>query len=157
MQKLLPKTAKNPRGFTLIELLVVITIIAILAVIGFTVYSGLQMRARNAKAKLDIDSIAKALEVNYTALDAKYHSLNESDFSGGIPEGIKSSYCIKTGNTTPANPSGTWLSGCPGAEGYELVRDGNPAGTFGAWKVCASLESEGPTVPAEVFCKANAQ
>lgn len=65
MKKLLPKTVNNLRGFSLIELLVVISIIAILSVIGITVFSGVQKNARDASRKADIDAISKALEVNY--------------------------------------------------------------------------------------------
>ena len=52
-------------GFTLVELLVVISIIAVLSVIGVTVFSGVQKSARDAKRRGDIDAISKALEVHY--------------------------------------------------------------------------------------------
>lgn len=51
------------KGFTLIELMVVVSIIAVLAVIGLTVFTGLQRSARDAKRKADIEAIATALEI----------------------------------------------------------------------------------------------
>ncbi len=67
MNKFLSKNipATNSVGFTLIELLVVITIIAILAVVGLTVYGGVQKNARDAKRRVDVQAIQKALEAHY--------------------------------------------------------------------------------------------
>lgn len=55
------------KGFTLIELLVSMTIVAILATIGFTIYSDVQKSARDAKRKSDLNAVAKALEQYKTA------------------------------------------------------------------------------------------
>lgn len=52
-------------GFTLIELLVVISIIAVLAVIGMAVFTGVQKGARDAKRRGDIQAISRALEIYY--------------------------------------------------------------------------------------------
>ena len=65
MKKSLPNISKTPQGFTLIELLVVISIIAILAVVGITLFSGAQNKARDARRKSDIIAMSKAMEVNY--------------------------------------------------------------------------------------------
>lgn len=53
------------RGFTLIELLVVISIIAVLSTVGFTAFSGIQAKARDAIRKNDLNTLATALEVYY--------------------------------------------------------------------------------------------
>ncbi len=56
---------KNTRGFTLVEVLIVIGVIAVLAGITVIAYNGTQERARDAKRKTDIASIAKAMELYY--------------------------------------------------------------------------------------------
>lgn len=55
----------NKSGFTLVELLVVIAIIAVLTVVGFTIFSGVQSKARDSKRVQDIIAMANAMEVNY--------------------------------------------------------------------------------------------
>lgn len=72
-------------GFTLVELLIVVAIVAILSVIGVTVYTGIQKNARNSAKKADIDAIAKAYEVKYDS-SGNYVALTDTDFaSGKIP------------------------------------------------------------------------
>lgn len=53
-------------GFTLVELLVVISIIAILSVIGITIFSSAQKSAQNAKRRADVKAIINALEIYKT-------------------------------------------------------------------------------------------
>ena len=87
MKKFLPRSVKNPQGFTLVELLVVISIIAILSVIGITIFTGVQKNARDVKRKGDIEAISKALEVAYNSASvAPYPALTATMFaSGAIP------------------------------------------------------------------------
>lgn len=56
--ELMPKRS----GFTLIELLVVISIIAILSVIGITVFTSVQNNARITATKATLDATYKAIE-----------------------------------------------------------------------------------------------
>lgn len=88
MKKFLPKTKNNTEGFTLVELLVVISIIAILSVVGITIFSSTQKTARDAKRKADIESISKVLEVNYNSSTGAYPTtLDCTKFaSGGCPQ-----------------------------------------------------------------------
>lgn len=62
------QTLKNRQqaGFTLVELLIVIVVIAILAAIVITTFSGVQARARDTERQTDIKALASQLEVYYT-------------------------------------------------------------------------------------------
>ncbi len=74
-------SGKVKRGFTLIELLIVIAIILILISIALPNFLEAQMRAKVAKVKGEIRSIALAQEQYY--LDFKmYPSENEADTTG---------------------------------------------------------------------------
>src|SRR5476651_2009324 len=92
MKKLLPKTLNNSQGFTLIELMVVISIIAILSIIGITIFSGAQKSSRDARRKADIDSMSSSAEANMntttflhcpTGAAGTYCALTASEFAGG--------------------------------------------------------------------------
>lgn len=73
-------------GFTLVELLVVISVIAILSVVGFVAFSGVQAKAKDTKIKADLNAIKKAYEANYdpTANGGQggYRELRTTDFAG---------------------------------------------------------------------------
>lgn len=110
MKKFLPTSntlSVNKKGFTLVELLVVITIIAILSVIGITVFTGVQKNARDARRRADIESISKAFEITYSG--AAYRPLTAADFSGPVPQ----------------DPLGGNYSGYPGSAGstYSVCAD----------------------------------
>lgn len=148
------------RGFTLIELLVVITIIAILSIIGITIFTSVQKGARDARRKADIENISRALEVNYTGL--AYPPLSDSWFSGGaVPkdplsgsetgcQGNACKYCDRE-STAPALCTGS-ASGSSGhavlVNGLQLKGTGNATYT-----ICANLETGSPGY----FCMRNQQ
>ncbi len=62
---------KAAQGFTLIELMVAISIVAILATMGFSTYTKAQSSARDSKRVSDLQEIAKALE-QYKAISGTY-------------------------------------------------------------------------------------
>lgn len=117
---------KDNKGFTLVELLVVISIIAILSVVGLTLFNGAQQNARDARRKSDIDAIAAALEAKRVPGTAYYSAITATDFSSGsIPaDSTTAQYCIKlfTTNsdeakdiaTNPLPTSTTWIADLDG-------------------------------------------
>lgn len=140
MKKFLPLSERSEsKGFTLVELLVVIAIIAILATIGFTVFSGTGAKARDAKRKADIGQIANAYEVNYNQNTGAYAALADGQFTAGDTP------------SPPESPTGT----------YTYVVGPNAASPSTAtYTVCATLEggTAGCTAPSDTcFCRSAAQ
>ncbi len=142
MNKLLPKTKTNSKGFTLVELLVVIVILAILGIIAITIFSGTQAKARDAKRKEDIGSMASAMEANYKAGTGYSTAVSATWFAD---------------QSIPANPA-------PGGASYST-------GTIAtsSWAFCSNLENStgnatdnvgtglGTTTSGSWFCRKNAQ
>ena len=62
-----PLVTKKGASFTLVELIVVISILAILGVIGFTVWSGYNSNARDSTRVEDLSNIQKSLAIVTTA------------------------------------------------------------------------------------------
>lgn len=60
-----PQNLLRRSGFTLIEMLVVITIIGVLSSIGLATFTSAQKKARDARRKNDLTTVAKALEVYF--------------------------------------------------------------------------------------------
>ncbi len=157
------QTLPNQFGFTLIELLVVVAILAILSVIGVTVYSNVQVNARDARRRSDIDAIVKALEVNKNQNTGKYQQLSNSNFQQQLvpsSTGV-TKYCIAYASSPsddqPITPI-SWLDNvdCPedisGAAVYDEVTDTNPPANTTNWIVCSRLEAI-----SDVYCLKNSQ
>lgn len=161
MKTYLPKTS-NQKGFTLVELMVVISIIAILSVVGYTLYTNAQKAARDVVRKQEIDAIANAMEMNYDSGTAKYAVLTPGSFvNGAIPADVYSGtakcgtagnlYCEYCGRKTAGTPmakganSGTTCT----ANGAKVVDSLYPVADT-AFEVCATLETS-----ATAYCKTN--
>lgn len=81
-KKLTFKKIKKNLAFTLVELLVVISIMGILTILVASSFKTVQVKARDAKRKSDLDSVSKALNIYFT--DYGYFPLVESiDFVDG--------------------------------------------------------------------------
>lgn len=75
------------RGFTLIELMVVMAILAILATVGISIYSGAVKRTNQVKIRSDLETIAKVYETGFVPETNMYTALDVSNFPGGeIPK-----------------------------------------------------------------------
>ena len=56
----------NKKGFTLVELLVVISIISILTILSLASFKSVQIKARDAQIKSDLDNLKKALMLYFS-------------------------------------------------------------------------------------------
>lgn len=158
MKKFLPKSSNNPQGFTLVELLVVVSIIAILSVIGITVFGSVQRGARDARRKADIDSIAKAMEANYNtaACVGTYCALSATFFANGqVPIDP-----INTGVTCSGQPCKYCSNDAVGPCAADPADPRPAAGTPGAgitYIVCANLETASGTGGQTYECRRSQQ
>ena len=169
------------KGFTLVELLVVITIIAILATVGFAAFSSTQKGARDATRKGDINAIANALEQTYS--NGLYSELLPSYFSDGtVPQDPRDPPGVSTSGPFPPNPfpvlcgasnnlkceycerpGGLGMGNCTGAtdQGGEypirIAAPGHwgseePSKTFSSFLICTNLETPSGNGGAYYYC-----
>lgn len=165
--KLALPNKNSQKGFTLIELMIAIAIVAILATVGLTIFTGSQKSARDTKRRSDISAIANAFESHYlpvpgicdqgtvTVTQPSYCPLQSSWFAqNAIPTDPRgtgfSLYCIySASNSTPIadlnttswapNSKTTCPAGWTAASASPTpVADGT---VFNVFKVCAYLET----------------
>lgn len=84
---------EKQNGFTLVELLIVVAIIAVLATIGFVVFSGVQERAYNAKVIAGVKQYHSAI-MDYYALNDQYPETSREQAGNAI-----ALTCLGTGYT----------------------------------------------------------
>lgn len=128
MKRLLP--TKISSGFTLVELMVVIAILAILALVGISIYGNAQRNARDGVRRAEITSIGKSIETAREATSSAY-TYGSTHFAADFPQNkpgdpLKSTtapfYCISTnaaaGIAPPTNPT-SWsvTTNCPADAG----------------------------------------
>lgn len=143
------------KGFTIIEILVAVSIIAILATIGVSVFQSAQGRSRDARRVSDLNTISKVLEVNKTS--AGYQPLTSSQFSGDvIPQDPGNNvYCLVVGVTSNLTDT-TWTprTACP--VGWTVIKKDTteiPAANTASWRLCIAMEASSPPV----VCKKSVQ
>jgi type II secretion system protein G len=73
---------EKDQGFTLIELLVVVIIIGILAAIAIPVFLNQRNKAKDASAKSDANTIAKAMETAY--VDAQTYPTSNTTIDASV-------------------------------------------------------------------------
>lgn len=155
MNLLTPNLPKSPnfRGFTLVELMVVISIVAILAVVGFSVFSGTQKNARDGRRRSEIDSIAKSVETmrNLGAATTSYNysAANYTSDMKSITDPSLLQYCIIY--PVPAGDIGITsaptATTCPNSY---VAMTAAAMTNQPSWKVCTWLEATGAA-----YCKSN--
>lgn len=82
---------KQTKSFTVIEILIVVSIVTILATLGFSTYSSVQKKARDARRTSDLEIIRAGIE--------QYRS-NNNDYPTALP------YPAVAGNEGLCDPTG---------------------------------------------------
>lgn len=126
-------------GFTLVELLVVVLIIAILATIGAAMYAQSYVKARDAKRRSDMVTIADAFELYY---------ISNSEYP--VLVSTPTQYYVNT--VVPSDPKSNTDGTCKTGSDYcyDCAKNGSSCSTT-SFKICALLETGG------TFCKGNRQ
>lgn len=70
------------QGFTIVELLIVIVVVAVLAAVSVSAFSGTQQRARDTQRVHDMQTIVKALEL-YKIQTGTYPAVHPTNQIGG--------------------------------------------------------------------------
>jgi general secretion pathway protein G len=125
-------------GFTLIELMVVIIILGVLAGLIIPRVMGRPDEARQAKAKIQIESMESALKLykldngNYPTTEQGLQALVEAPTAGNLPKNWRQGGCLEKGKV-PKDPWGNdFIYVSPGSHGdFDLSclgKDGEPGG-----------------------------
>jgi len=136
--KLLKKKKNYQAGFTLIELMVVIIILGILAGLIIPRVMGRPDEARQAKAKIQIESLESALKLykldsgNYPTTEQGLKALVEAPTVGELPKNWRQGGYLEKGKV-PKDPwDHDFIYLCPGTHGdfdlSSLGKDGEVGG-----------------------------
>lgn len=108
-QKSFTTLSLHKQGFTLVELLVVISIIAILSVIGVTIFSSAQNSAKKAKLGADFDAIYKNIEQTRIINQKSLSQITGSNCSECGCRGSDANNCLSTMTTAYAKVTSAQL------------------------------------------------
>lgn len=143
---------KNKLGFTLVELLVVIAIIGILSVISLASFTRVQLKARDAQRKSDLNAISNALMMYYNDYGL-FPVLTSNELFGNISVGLTGDDGKVYMRQTPIDPKN---------EGdYTYVyKTYSENGVFNRFNLFANLENkddsqckdDGYDVDAKTYC-----
>lgn len=131
---------RHAKGFTLIELMVAISIVAVLATIGLTLFSNAQKTGRDGKRRADIDAITTNLESRFNTVDNQNCGAGVGGVVGTASAGT---YCPPqpgwfAGGTVPVDSLNT------GTYTYTNSGDVLPtSATFTTYTICGHLETAG--------------
>ena len=137
-----PKGVRKFRGFTLVELIVVITILAILATVGFLVLSGYSQDAKDSAVKANVRSLQTAIasESAITNNSPRYYVVHDPDYalSGAMAYVDGVGIPLTGGNVGQAPADSNYTAGRPdfaklklNPEKFRISSSGLPGGTFG--------------------------
>ena len=132
------KKRKTELGFTLIELMVVIVILGVLAGLIIPRVMGRPDEARQAKAKIQMESMETALKLykldsgNYPTTEQGLRALVEAPTVGALPRNWRAGGYLEKGKV-PKDPWGNeFVYISPGTHGdFDLIcmgKDGEPGG-----------------------------
>ncbi len=129
---------RKQAGFTLIELMVVVVILAILAGLIIPRFMGETDKAKQAKAKIQIESLESALKMykldngSYPTTEQGLKALVETPTVGNLPKNWRQGGYLEKGKV-PKDPwDSEYVYVCPGSHGdfdlSSLGADGEPGG-----------------------------
>ncbi len=147
------RSARSSQGFTLIELLIAITIIAVLATVGFVAFQGITVKARDDKRVADLNAIRNAMEANYTS--GAYVDLAASQFGSGQFPVDPSAGVAKCAGTNLCQYCVQAAKAAVGASCTTGVVGANLPAAGASYIVCANLE--GTINGSNYYCVSNAQ
>ncbi len=146
--------AKNTKGFTLVELIVVITILAILATIGFLSLQGYTSDAKETKTLANLRTVASSL-VNESAVTGNSFGYYVSTGTNAMASGTYQVY----GSTGVALNSGNYVAGkldaaklrIDGSKFFDKKATGGATEAFRVGSVTVNETANGKTRQRSVF------
>lgn len=145
--------AKNTKGFTLVELIVVITILAILATIGFLSLQGYTSDAKETKTLANLRTVASSL-VNESAVTGKsfsdYITTGSNNFTGSTFVAYGSAVTLNSSNYAAGKLNASVLR-IDGSKFFDKPNSGGAAEPFRVGSLTVTENANGKTRQRSVF------